>query len=147
MASQNLPVKDRAAVVRQRVRTDLVGLAADLHRRQLEPFDILLVVLRRTELHRQLGADIPADAALRVVRRLPGLSAWQPMDDWQRYITEADPDELIAGLESPEMEEEKRSRRAHALADWLRVRAGSLIAEEIVAAAERIAGTYTAGGV
>jgi hypothetical protein len=119
---------------RERARLELAEAATQLHVGGTEPFSILLELSRLNLL-----LDRPFPSVLPFVRALPGLERWRPGQDWQERLAFADQESLTAGLESPADEEQDRRRRAWALASWLNVRGGSLIAEEVVQAAEVIA--------
>jgi hypothetical protein len=106
--------------------------------RQRDPHEILHVLLRQAILWRDYGAPLPANAALAVLQQLPGLANYDPLAEWQAGLRGTGA-ELAEGIDPGGSEEEQeRRRRALVLADWLRYRAGTDIAERVVIAAERI---------
>jgi hypothetical protein len=129
-------VLDRhSQIVAQRAETELAELAHELHAREVDPFTILLELGRRNA---QLGC--PRREVLSIVRDLPGLKKWRPLSDaWRARMNAIDPEEAVAGLTAPEMEERNRRRRAYALAQWCQFHAGKRIVEEVVVAAGDIA--------
>jgi hypothetical protein len=107
----------------------------------MDTFDILLACGRRATLLAELGATLPAGAALSAVRALLGLERWDPVANWSARLETAagiDPESLAQGIPDEDLERVHRRRRAVALSDWLREHGGSPIAEEVVVASEAI---------
>lgn len=128
----------------ERARQELTELVADLDRRGVGSFEMLLRVSRRNAL---LG--YPVQSVLPLIRSLPGLQRWDPLANWSARIDAAggrDPASLATDLD-PEFAEVHRRSRAYVLSEWLRFRGGSDIAEEVVAAAEKIALRHAGEGV
>jgi hypothetical protein len=131
----------RSTLLGSRAIDELRDLAAQLHGREMDTFDILLACGRRATLLSRLGATLPADAALSAVRELLGLERWDPLANWSARLEAAagiDPESLVQGIPDEDMERVHLRRRAVALADWLREHGGSPIAEEVVYAAEAV---------
>lgn len=63
-----------------RALADLDANAKAMHARLVEAEEIYLALQRQAALWRQLGAELPDDAALQVIRRLPALGDWQPAE-------------------------------------------------------------------
>jgi hypothetical protein len=132
-------VKANPEIIRRdRARQELTDLVNDLDRRGVSTFELFLELGRRNA---QLGHPLPSVLAL--VRALPGLEKWQPLENWALHQGGAS----ALGIPDPELEEVRRRARAHALADWLRYRAGSRIAEEVVTAAGAVATRHVGGEV
>jgi hypothetical protein len=131
----------RGAIPGGRAIDELRDLAAQLHGREVNTFDILLACGRRATLLARLGATLPADAALSAVRALLGLERWDPLANWSARLEATagiDPESLAQGIPDEDLERAHRRRRAVALSDWLREHGGSPIAEELVIAAEAV---------
>jgi hypothetical protein len=80
----------------------------------------------------------PAPDVLGIVRTIACQPDWNPLDDWQHRIAQADATELVAGLEPPEAEQKDHRRRAEALASWLLRHEGEPMAEKVVIAAQKV---------
>jgi hypothetical protein len=106
--------------------------------RGLPPHEICHNVLRLAELYRRLGAALPPDIALQVVRELSGLAGWNPLDTWQERVRQLPPS-AVESIEMPDEVECERRHRAFALCDWLRASASTELAERIVNFAEEAA--------
>jgi hypothetical protein len=127
----------RTAVLHERAYRDLTDLARQLHQAGKQPLAILLELGR---LNAQLGC--PFVSVLPSMHQLPGLERWTPEDVLavvQARLNSQDQADIVAGLESPAMEERERRRRACKLSVWLWRHAGERIAEQVVCAAEFIA--------
>jgi hypothetical protein len=131
----------RELILRLRGRRELAELAQDLLQRGISPFGILMEVHRRFCQMRLAGTPLAPDAALAVVRALPGLAEWDAMDTWQKGVEAADPHALADGIEVEVISEQiqERRRRAGVLSTWLTVHADSPLTEQMVAACEGIA--------
>src|SRR5215469_8297562 len=119
-----------------RATDDLERTASLLMDREIEPFEVLLVLGHRAALLRAGGAQLPADAPLRVVRSFPGLEAWQPLDSWQERMSQL-PADAADSIVTADAEERDRVRRAHVLAAWLVRHAGAPLVERIVKTVEK----------
>ncbi len=137
----NTPRHDRATIRRQRALDELRQLTQSLHQRDVAPFEILLTVGRRAELLCLDGVNLPDGLALTVVRGLPGLGRFSPLDAWAESASELG-DDAAEGIEDDaeaRRAEQRRHQRAMVLASWLMLHAGSWIAEQMVQAAEETA--------
>ncbi len=135
-----------APALRLRALADLAAIATDMHGRQREPHEIGHALARQSALWRQRGASLPPDAALTVIRQLPGLCTYDPLEDWQRRWANVDPDSLAEGIDADGNTETREwTRRALTLANWLRARAGTASAEAAVRAVERNTCDYLEG--
>ena len=114
-----------------RATDDLERTASLLMDRELPPFEVLLVLGHRAALLRAGGAQLPADAPLRVVRALPGLEEWQPLDSWRERMA-ALPADVADSIVTEGQEERERVRRVHVVAAWLIRHAGAPLVEGIV---------------
>jgi len=110
---------------------DLERTASLLMDRELPPFEVLLVLGHRAALLRAGGADLPADAPLRIVRSCEGLEAWQPLDSWRERMSQL-PADVADGIVTGDQEEQDRVRRVQVLAAWLLRHAGAPLVERIV---------------
>jgi hypothetical protein len=128
----------REIIRRDAARQELTDLVNDLDRRGVATFEMFLELGRRNA---QLGHPFPS--VLEFIRALPGLEKWRPGENWSLRLEGV----TGAGIPDPEFEEVRRRSRAYALADWLRYRAGSAIAEEVVAAAGAVALSHAGGEV
>lgn len=117
-------------------RAELRDLAEALLARGPAHFDALLALGRREALLRAAGADLAPGTALAVMRAELSEPAWAPLADWAQRVRALPPDAADT-IEIPRPTE--APRRAHALADWLRLYPHTPTAAEIVTAAERIA--------
>jgi hypothetical protein len=137
-------IKSSPEIIRRDLaRRELTDLVNDLDRRGVATFEMFLELGRRNA---QLGHPFPS--VLEFIRALPGLEKWRPGENWSARLDAAaghDPEALA--VPDPEVGELRRRSRAYALADWLRLRAGSAIAEEVVAASESVALRHAGGEV
>jgi hypothetical protein len=134
--------EDISEIKKQRAETELRELAVQLFVAEVEPYDILLDVARRNVL---LGC--PFQSVLPFIRALPGLSKWHAGRAWQERVNAHDQDELVAGLESPEIDEYEQHRRAWVLAEWLVENSRKAIVEDAIAAAVEVAVDHLSEGV
>src|SRR5262245_52004764 len=121
----------------QRALADLRETAERLDALDRPTYDVLMALLRRAQLYRQLGSDLPSDITLRTLRQLPGLSEYDPLANWQKRMRHL-PAHVADTIEMPCDVERERRRRANVLADWLGCWAGSDLAERVVCAVEEI---------
>ncbi len=112
----------RAEIVEQRCLAELREIASALHDRRRPPIEILSALHHHARLL-ALAHGYRLHAMLSLVRELPGLERWCPVEEGERV--EAD-----------------WRRRALALADWLTRHAGEGVAEEAVRVAEEIAARH-----
>lgn len=73
-------LRDDFAAGDKRAVYDLLANAQAMHARLLETSEIYLALQRQAALWRQLGAKVPGDIPLRVMRRLPALHEWEPVE-------------------------------------------------------------------
>jgi len=114
-----------------RALEDLERTASLLWDREIAPWEVLLVLGHRAALLRAGGADLPADAPLRVVRSFPGLEAWQPLDSWRERMSQL-PADVADSIVTGDAEERDRLRRVQVLAAWLIRHAGAPLVESMV---------------
>jgi len=119
-----------------RATDDLERTAGLLMDRETAPYDVLLVLGHRAALLRAGGADLPADAPLRIVRSFPGLAVWQPLDSWRERMATL-PGDVAHSIVTADQEERDRVRRVHVLAAWLVRHAGAPLVERIVKTVEK----------
>src|SRR5262245_7127521 len=110
---------------------DLERTASLLWDREIAPWEVLLVLGHRAALLRADGADLPADAPLRVVRSFPGLADWQPLDSWRERMSQL-PTDVADSIVTEDAEERDRVRRVHVVAAWLLRHAGAPLVKGIV---------------
>jgi len=119
-----------------RALEDLERTASLLMDREIAPWEVLLVLGHRAALLRAAGADLPADAPLRVVRSFPGLEAWQPLDSWRERLSQL-PVDVADSIVTEGEEERDRLRRVQVLAAWLIRHAGAPLVKGIVDAVQQ----------
>lgn len=125
------------AALARRALADLATIAEAMRQRRLSPPQILDALWRQSEQWRQYGAALPANAALSVLRQLPGLRFFDAFDDWRSRYFAVDPQ--VDGIDASGGDDERREwwRRAKALEDWLERYGGTWCAETAVRAVER----------
>src|SRR5215471_11417340 len=114
-----------------RALDDLERTASLLMDREIAPWEVLLVLGHRAALLRADGADLPADAPLRIVRSFAGLGGWQPLDSWRERMSQL-PADAADSIVTEGEEERDRLRRVHVVAAWLLRHAGAPLVESMV---------------
>lgn len=125
------------AALTRRAMADLTAIAEAMYARRRAPHQIGDALLRQAELHRQDGAELPADVVLCVLRQLPGLAGYDPLADWQQRWSGSDPE--AEGIDASGGDDERRewARRHHILSHWFRENAGTASAERKARAIEQ----------
>ena len=119
-----------------RAAYDLERTASLLMDREIAPWEVLLVLGYRAALLRADGADLPADAPLRIVRSFPALEEWQPLDSWRERMSQL-PVDVADSIVTEGEEERDRLRRVQVLAAWLIRHAGAPLVKGIVDAVQQ----------